>query len=110
MALAFSPLSEPDLGVLPGTTGQVDPSSAYPFAGTTGIASGTGTQQHGIAPMLGGGNGITGAIDSLWQWLNKPFTTAMDPVNVFLLVGVIIVSIIAWNFVLYHIRIAAEAI
>jgi hypothetical protein len=109
--MQFSPLSEPDLGVLPGTTGQVDPSSAYPFAGTTGIAAGTGTQQHGLAPSLStSGGGITGAVESLWQWLNSPFTTPLDPVSVFLLVGTVIVAIIAWNFILFHIRIAAEAI
>jgi hypothetical protein len=109
--MQFSPLSEPDLGVMPGTTGQVDPSSAYPFAGTTGIALGTGTQQHGMAPMLTlGEGGIAGSIESLWQWLNAPFTTAMSPTGVFLLVGIVTVSIIAWNFILYHIRIAAETI
>jgi hypothetical protein len=109
--MQFSMLSEPDLGVLPGTTGQVDPSSAYPFAGTTGIAAGTGTQQYGIAPSLTpASGGASGAIESLWQWLNTPFTTAMDPVNVFLLVGIVIISIVAWNFILYHIRVAGEAI
>ena len=109
--MLFSPLSEPDLGVIPGTTGQVDPSSAYPIAGTTGLALGTGTQQHGVAPMLSGnGGGLKGVFEDFWQWLNKPFTTAMSPVDIMLLVGVIIISIIAWNFILYHIRIAAEAI
>ena len=108
--MQFSILSEPDLGVLPGTTGQVDPSSAYPIAGTTGIALGTGTQQHGIAPMLTDQGGVTGAVDSLWRWLNRPFTEAMSLVDIWILVGVVILSIIAWNFVLYHVRIAAEAI
>lgn len=109
--MQFSMLSEPDLGVMPGTTGQVDPSSAYPIAGTTGLALGTGTQQHGMAPMMSGnGDGIKGAVESFWQWLNTPFTTAMSPVGIMLLVGVVIISIIAWNFILYHIRIAAEAI
>jgi hypothetical protein len=110
MALQFSMLSEPDLGVMPGTTGQVDPSSAYPIAGTTGLALGTGTSQHGIAPLLSGGGGFAGAIEDLWQWLNRPFTTPMDPVSVMLLVGVIMLSVIIWNFILYHIRIAAESI
>lgn len=109
--MQWSMLSEPDLGVLPGTTGQVDPSSAYPIAGSTGIAVGTGTSQHGVAPMLGNGNGgVAGAIEDLWNWLQTPFTTSMSPTSVFLLVGIVVVSIIAWNFILYHIRIAAEAI
>lgn len=110
MATGFSMLAEPDLGVMPGTTGAVDPSSAYPIAGSTGLALGTGTQQHGMAPLLGGGGGVTGAVDGLWTWLNTPFTTAMSPVDIMLLVGIVIVSIIAWNFILYHIRIAAESI
>lgn len=101
---------DPYLGVLPGTTGMVDPSSAYPFAGTTGIAAGTGTQQHGLAPMLSTGGGITGAVNNLWDWINTPFTTPLSPINVMLLIGVIIISIIIWNMILYHIRIAAEAI
>jgi hypothetical protein len=108
--MQFSMLSEPDLGVMPGTTGQVDPSSAYPIAGSTGIAYGTGTSQHGLTPMLSGGGGIASAVESLWQWLNRPFTTAMSPTGVFLLVGVVAISIIVWNMILYHIRIAAESI
>jgi hypothetical protein len=109
--MQWSLLAEPELGVLPGTTGQVDPSSAYPFAGTAGIASGTGTQQHGIAPALSSsGGGLMGAIEDLWNWVNAPLTSPMDPTTVFVLVGIVIISVIAWNFILYHVRIAAEAI
>src|ERR1700733_6449916 len=100
------------LGLLPGTTIAVDPSSAYPFAGSTGIASGSGTQQQGIAPLLSGGNGgtVRGAINSVWQWLNTPFNSKMSPVTVFAYVGAVIVAIILWNLILYHVRIAAETI
>jgi hypothetical protein len=96
------------LGVAPGTTIAVDPSSAYPFAGSTGIASGTGTSQHGIAPLLSGGP--MGVVNSVWDWLNQPFSTAFSPVTVFAWVGAIIVAIILWNLILYHVRIAAETI
>jgi hypothetical protein len=63
-----------------------------------------------MAPLLNGGAGVTGAVDSLWQWLNKPFTQAMSPVDIWLLVGIVLLSVIAWNFILYHVRIAAEAV
>jgi hypothetical protein len=100
-----------ELGVLPGTTINVDPASAYPIAGTTGIALGQGVGQYGVSPMTNDigasvGHGVTG----VWAWINRPFTSAMSPADVFLLVGVVIVAAIVWNLILYHIRIAAEAI
>ena len=100
------------LGIAPGTTIQVDPSSAYPFAGSTGIAAGTGTSQHGLAPLLSGGSGgtVSDAINGVWEWLNQPFQSAMSPVTVFGYVGAVIVAIILWNMILYHVRIAAETI
>ena len=99
------------LGLAPGTTGQLDPSSAYPFAGSTGIASGTGTSQHGIAPLLSGTGGtVSDAINGVWAWLNAPFNSKLSPVTVFAYVGAIIVAIILWNMILYHVRIAAETI
>jgi hypothetical protein len=104
---------DPDgsLGILPGTTGQVDPSSAWPIAGSTGIAAGAGTGQYGITPVVGGmtdtlGEGVT----DVWDWLNKPFTTPMAPLNIFLLVGIVILAALVWNLILYHVRIAAETI
>lgn len=99
------------LGVMPGTTIAVDPSSAYPFAGSTGVAQGTGTSQHGIAPLLGGNGGtVTNGVNSIWEWLNTPFNSPMSIVTVFGYVGAILIAIIAWNLLLYHIRIAAETI
>ena len=99
------------LGIAPGTTSTVDMSSAYPFAGSTGIASGTGTSKHGIAPLLGGNGGtVSDAINGVWEWLNTPFQQKLSPVTVFAYVGAVIVAIILWNLILYHIRIAAETI
>ena len=99
------------LGVLPGTTNNLDPSSAYPFAGSTGIAQGTGTSQHGIAPLLSGTGGtVSEAINDVWQWLNTPFQSKLSPVTVFAYVGAILVAIVLWNLILYHVRIAAETI
>jgi hypothetical protein len=99
------------LGVIPGTTINSDPSSAYPIAGSTGIASGSGTSQHGLAPLLGGTGGtVSDAINSVWSWLNTPFNSKLSPVTVFAYVGAVIVAIILWNLILYHVRIAAETI
>lgn len=96
-------------GILPGTTGAVDADSAFPVAGDTGLASGTGTGQYGINPDLGG-TSMGDAISSVWDWLNKPFRTPMSPIDIGLLIGVIIIAILVWNLLLYHIRIAAEAL
>jgi hypothetical protein len=101
---------DPLAGVLPGTTAQADPWQPS-VAGSTGAALGTGTGQHGIEPIgadLGGGMGT--AIVTVKDWLTEPITTPMDPATIFLLVGIIIVAVIAWNMILFHIRIAAEAI
>ena len=98
-------------GVVPGTTQNVDPSSAFPVAGGFGSAYGTGTGQHGVAPSTGGiGGTMQQAVTNLWNWLQTPFTSSMSPTDVFLLVGVVIVAIILWNLILYHIRIAAETL
>lgn len=98
-------------GVAPGTTNQVDPSSTLMPAGATGITLGTGTGQHGVSPTLATiGGGMGQALENVWSWLNKPFTQAMSPTDVFLLVGIVIVAVILWNLILYHIRIAAETI
>lgn len=106
----FDPESEAALGVLPGTTGNVDPLSAWPIAGDAGTASGSGTGRYGIGVQTSGGGGMGEALEAVWDWLNKPFTQPMSPTGIFLLVGSIIIAIIVWNMVLYHIRIAAETL
>lgn len=107
----MDPSLSASLGILPGTTINLDPSSAYPFAGSTGEAAGTGTGQHGVAPSLSSnGGGMGNGILSVWDWLNQPFQSPMSIVDVMLMVGVVIVSILLWNLILYHVRIAAETI
>jgi hypothetical protein len=104
-------MDDGDMGLMPGTTGNLDPSSAYPFAGSTGIAGGTGTGQHGITSMFSGGEGTIGdAIMDVWEWLNTPFNKPMSAMTIFAITGSILIAIIVWNLILYHIRIAAEAI
>src|SRR5215470_8287631 len=102
---------EGDLGLLPGTTINVDPYSAFPIAGTTGIAQGQGVGQHGVSPMTGDiGASAADGVTNVWDWLNRPFTHVWSPAGIFLLVGSVIIAAIVWNLMLYHVRIAAEAI
>jgi hypothetical protein len=103
-------MSDSLAGILPGTTTNADPWAAG-VAGSTGTALGTGTGAHGLVPVTGLlGGGVGTAINEVWQFLNAPFTTPLDPTSLFLIVGTILVAIIAWNLILYHIRIAAETI
>jgi hypothetical protein len=102
--------ADPGAGVLPGTTSQADPWAAG-VAGSTGVSVGTGTGQHGVVPIEGlTGGGVAGAIQHVWDWINKPFTTPLSTVEITLIVGVILVAVILWQFILFHIRIAAETI
>jgi hypothetical protein len=76
----------------------------------TGVSQGTGVGVQGHSPLLSAGGGVAGCVNKVWDWLNQPFAGTMSPAAVSLLVGVILISIILWNFILYHIRIAAESI
>jgi hypothetical protein len=96
-------------GTVPGTTQQADP-GAPGLTGSTGIASGTGTGQQGAVPVAQGDGSVTGAIQRVHDWLKAPFIGGASPTDIFLLVGVVLVAIIAWNLILYHVRIAAEAV
>lgn len=44
------------------------------------------------------------------DWLHHPFATPLDTLDVFLLVGIVLIAIVAWNLVLYHIRMAVTAV
>jgi hypothetical protein len=95
-------------GILPGTTSQADPWQSG-LTGSSGIALGTGTGQQGQVPMGGSGMG-SGIVQPVLDFLNEPFTTPLSKADIFLLVGTILVAIILWNLILFHIRIAAESI
>src|SRR4029077_16550929 len=91
-------------GIIPGTTTQADP-NASGVAGSAGVMLGTGTGQAGVAPVTGGGGGMIGdGTTAVWDWLNRPFNTPMSAVDITLLVGMILIAILLWNLVLYHIR------
>ncbi len=94
-------------GTIPGTTSNADPGAAG-VAGSAGLTLGTGTGQQGIVPVAGAGG--MGAVQEVWSLINHPFTTPLSAADVFLLVGVILVAVVAWNLILFHIRIAAETI
>lgn len=99
-------------GLLPGTTQNLDPSSAANPAGAAGISIGTGTGRFGTIPMqsnLGGGT-VGNVVQEFKDWLDTPFKTPLDPMTLVIVVGTIMVAIIGWNFILYHVRIAAETI
>jgi hypothetical protein len=94
-------------GILPGTTGNADP-NAVGVAGSAGTALGTGVGKYGFQTVQGGDMG--NPFVASWAWLNEPFTTPMSAVDVFLLIGVVLVAVMLWNLILYHVRIAAESI
>lgn len=96
-------------GIIPGTTQQADP-FAYGVAGSAGVSLGTGTGRLGVQHADAGGSMGGNPFVAVWDWINRPFKTPLSPLDVAMLVGVILIAVIAWNFVLYHIRIAAEAI
>jgi len=81
------------------------------IAPTGGIAQGTGTGRYGVVttPTMGGGT-IGSGIASVFSWINEPFTRPLNPGVLFLIVGVIILSIMAWNMILFHLRLASETI
>jgi hypothetical protein len=51
------------------------------------------------------GNGpITSLVDVTKTWIKQPFTTQMDLVHWFLIVGVVLISAVLWTRVLAHFR------
>lgn len=77
-------------------------------ADQAGYALGTGTGPHGI--VVPSNPPTPMGLGSVFSWLNKPFSTPLSATDLFLITGVIIVSIIAWNLILFHIRLAAETL
>lgn len=51
---------------------------------------------------------MSGVVKQVKSWIDEPFTTPLDTVQIFLLVGIVLVAVLAWNMILFHIRIAAE--
>ena len=108
----LSPETDWTGGILPGTTSAADP-AASGVAGSFGTLAGTGAGRYGLqGPMTGDdmSGGIGGGIEGVWNWINAPFIGGASPEDVAILVGVVMVSIVLWSLILYHIRIAAETI
>ncbi|HEY1410807.1 MAG TPA: hypothetical protein VGF36_01640 [Rhodopila sp.] len=107
---ALAPAVDWSAGTVPGTTSRVDPGTSG-AAGSTGTLFGTGTGQHGVVPIAGmGASSMGDGLQAAWQFINAPFTTPLDPVDLFLIVGIVLVSVVLWNLILWHVRIAAETI
>ncbi len=51
-----------------------------------------------------------GVISSVTSWVNEPFVGSVSIGDLFLMTGMVLVFIMAWMLILYHIRIAAETI
>jgi hypothetical protein len=49
-------------------------------------------------------------IDEVREWVNAPIVGSVDPMHLFLVTGLVLVSLILWMMILAHIRLAAEAI
>lgn len=94
-------------GILPGTTTNADPDAAG-VAGTSGSGLGTGTGKYGYQTVAGAG--VTNPFINAWQFINEPITTPLSAMDVFVLIGTVLVSILLWNLILFHIRVAAESI
>ena len=88
-----------------------DTSAAILGYAPSGVAMGTGAGQHGYSPVLAlGGSSVSQALNSLWAWLNEPFKAPLSPMGLAMIVGALLIAVILWNFILYHIRIAAESL
>jgi hypothetical protein len=97
-------------GILPGTTNQVDPTSAHLAAGSAGVAVGTGTGRFGLVPIASNiSTGLAGLIDDFWDWLKTPFGP-LSPLTLGEIVGFTILAWLIWISIFYHIRIAGESI
>lgn len=53
---------------------------------------------------------ISHVVISLENLAKEPLTEPFDATTVFLIVGIIIISVIVWNFLLYYMRVAVEDI
>lgn len=65
---------------------------------------GTGTGAAGIS------NTLADALNGAWGIATKPFAGSLSAIDLGLIVGVLMIAAIAWNFILFHIRAAAETI
>jgi hypothetical protein len=47
---------------------------------------------------------VSALVDTTKAWMKQPFTTQMDLIHWFLIVGVVLVSAVLWSRVLSHFR------
>lgn len=51
-----------------------------------------------------------GVVSEVRDWIEAPFVGSVNPMQLFLATGFVLVAILAWTLILYHIRIAAESV
>lgn len=53
---------------------------------------------------------IKSVVNEVREWVNTPIVGTVDPMHLFFVTGLVLVSLILWMMILAHIRLAAEAI
>lgn len=53
---------------------------------------------------------MANVVSDVRSWFEEPIVGQVDPVHLFLLTGIVIVSVVLWNLILMHVRLAAEEI
>ena len=51
---------------------------------------------------------LSNVIDDIRGFVEQPFKEPLNLTHLFLIVGVVLVMVVMWNLILFHIRIAAE--
>lgn len=50
------------------------------------------------------------ALQSVLNWINAPLTEQWSPKFIVEVIGLILIGFIFWNMIIFHVRLAAEAI
>lgn len=50
------------------------------------------------------------AFAKMLDWIKQPFAEPLDIFHLFLIVGIVLVMVMAWGLILYHMRSVAEEI
>lgn len=47
---------------------------------------------------------------STMEWIKQPFAEPLDLFHLFLVIGIVLVMLMAWNLILYQVRVVAEEV
>lgn len=84
-------------------------SGLAPTANNSGVAQGLGTGPYGAVAIPSGNSAMT-ALQSVLNWINAPLTEQWSPKFIVEVIGLILIGFIFWNMIIFHVRLAAEAI